>query len=163
MKVSALLLRLMWRPRLSPHVKLGPEDRLGIEIADQCRLWAMEGRLSAVFFHVPNEGGGANRRKAEIELAVKRALGMIPGTPDLVFIGAGSMVHDGHGQANVYSRVLFMELKSQKGVQTANQKDFEEWSRSLAIPYHIVRSLEQAEALLIDHGLLKPTKRGSHG
>ena len=78
MKVSALLLRLMWRPRLSPHVKLGPEDRLGIEIADQCRLWAMEGRLSAVFFHVPNEGGGANRRKAEIELAVKRALGYMP-------------------------------------------------------------------------------------
>lgn len=155
MIVPPFLLRLMHRMRLSAAItnKLGPEDRIAVELADACRAWTLEGRLRAVWFHIPNEGGGANRRKAQIELSIKAALGMIQGTSDLVFIGpAEGMAFDRPSQ----SRVLLLELKSKTGTVSANQKDFKAWAESLSITYRIARSFEQAEAILLELGLLSP-------
>ncbi len=161
MKVSVWLLRLMTRVRLSAavQVKLGPEDRLAIEVADACRAWTLEGRLRAVWFHVPNEGGGANRRKAQIELSVKTALGLIPGTADLVFIGAGQ---SNRLEDETVNRVLLIELKSKTGTMSANQKDFRDWAESCGIEYRIAKTFEQAETALLDAGLLTPKGSTAH-
>lgn len=160
MKLNLWLLRLMHRVRLTAQVqaKLGPEDRLAIEVADACRAWTLEGRLQALWWHTPNEGGGANRRKAQIELAVKTALGLIQGAPDLVFIGYAPGGYD--APAN-HHQVLMIELKSKTGTLTENQKDFRSWAESAQIDYRIAKTFEQVEAALLETGLLTPMPKGS--
>lgn len=156
MGVAAWLIRLMWRPRLSTGVKLGPEDRLAIEVADMCRAWTIEDRLRAVWWHTANEaGGGSDKRKREIQMAKARALGMIPGTSDLVFIGTSKLVVDlSTTIAQQRSIVLLIELKSAKGTRSANQADFAAWAAHHDITYLICRSLAEVEEALTKHGLL---------
>lgn len=156
MIVPAWLIRLMWRPRLSTGVKLGPEDRLAIEVADMCRAWTIEGRLRAAWWHTANEaGGGSDKRKREIQMAKARALGMIPGTPDLVF-----MTHTGFspGCPTCGGAMLLIELKSAKGKRSDNQGDFAAWANHHTIPYLICRSLAEVEEALTKHGLLLPRR-----
>lgn len=157
MKVAPWLLRLMTRMRLAPGMKLGPEDRLAIEVADACRVWTLEGRLSGVWFHIPNEGGGANRRKAQIELVLKAALGAIGGAPDLVFIGS-----DRSPIGNALHNVLLIELKAPKGRRTDNQADFAAWASHNDIAYLICRSFDEVEEALVKHGLLTPVAKPDH-
>lgn len=149
MAIKLFLLRLMaCKP---PAMELGPEDRLAIEIATACRAWTLEERLHGVWWHTPNEGGGKHTRKAQIELGLKRALGLIRGAPDLVFIGPARLVDH-------TSVVVLIELKAGKNGQSENQKDFESWAASNQITYCIARSLAQVEAILTEHGLLLPRR-----
>lgn len=150
MIVPAWLIRLMWRPRLSAQVKLGPEDLIAIEVADMCRAWTIEDRLRAVFWHTANEaGGGSDKKRREIQMAKARALGMIPGTPDLVFIGDPPQP-----PAALRHTVLLIELKSAKGRRSDNQGDFAAWANHHNITYLICRSLAEVEEALTKHGLL---------
>lgn len=145
MGIAAWLIRLMDCKR--PAMELGPEDRIALDVASMCRAWTLEGRLQGIWFHIPNEGGGSNRRRAHIELALKRALGLIPGAADLVFIGPARLVDHS-------SVVVLIELKAGRNGQSTNQKDFESWAASNQIIYATARSLAQVEALLTEHGLL---------
>lgn len=154
MRVQSWLLRLMTRMRLSSTIKLGPEDRLAIEVADACRAWTLEGRLNGIWFHIPNEGGGANRRKAQIELTLKAALGAIGGAADLVFIGS-----DRSPIGNALHNVLLIELKAPKGRRTDNQADFAAWAAANDIAYLICRSFDDVEEALVKHGLLTPVAK----
>lgn len=150
MIVPTWLIRLMWRQRLSSGVRLGAEDRLAIDVADSCRAWALDGRLRGIWFHVANEaGGGSDTKRRQIQMAKARALGMIPGTPDLVFISnVRAIRHD----------VMLIELKAPKGRRTDSQADFAAWASHNHIAYLICRSLEEVEDALIRHGLLTPAK-----
>ncbi len=154
MIVPAFLIRLMHRFPLSRGLRLGAEDRLAIEVADACRAWTLEGRLRAVWWHSAGEVGGA---KAQARMAVAKALGLIPGTPDLVFIG-GEMLWGATDTIKGAHRVLLLELKSAKGRRTDNQADFAAWASSLDIAYLICRSLKDVEDALIRHGILTPAK-----
>lgn len=155
MIVPAWLLRLMWRPRLSNTLRLGPEDRLAVEVADACRAWSIEGRLRGIFWHTPNEVGGA---KAQARMALAKALGLIPGTPDLVFIGGGEAPAGEPVRFGSLHRILLIELKAPKGTRSANQADFAAWANHHDIAYLICRSLAEVEEALTKHGLLLPRR-----
>lgn len=158
MGIAAWLIRLMWRPRLSPHVKLGPEDLLAVDVADQCRVWTLEGRLQGIWWHTANEAGaGSDKKRREIQMAKARALGMIPGTPDLVFIGNDQQLVDAV-IPSLASRVMLIELKAAKGRQSESQADFAAWASHHDIAYLICRSLADVEEALTKHGLLIPRR-----
>lgn len=75
---------------------------------------------------------GAHVSKAQ---AIKlKATGLVAGVSDLIII-----------QPN---RVLFVELKIDKGKQSDNQKEFEQIVTNLGFEYHLVRSLEQFQEII---------------
>ncbi|EEQ92750.1 Hypothetical protein OINT_3000038 (plasmid) [Brucella intermedia LMG 3301] len=136
--MRAAILRLMLPGKLGA-VKLGPEDRITIELANRLRAWTIEQRLRAVWTHIPNEVGGGTKN-AKIRYAIAKALGMIPGASDFIFMwGAGAAA---------------IEIKAPDGRQSANQSDFQKWCEAENVPYHIAKSADEAEKILRDLGVL---------
>jgi hypothetical protein len=157
MMVKPYLIRLLHCFR--PQMKMGPEDKLAYEVASWCRAWTLDGSLRAIWWHTPNEGGGKLKAKAQVELGLKIALGMIPGAPDLVFIGnQHKRLFEGAVWRHCHDVVL-IELKAGKNPQTLHQKDFEEWSAANGVRYLVCRSLAEVERALIEAGILAPTRR----
>ena len=76
-------------------------------------------------FSVPNEATWNNNNF--------KAMGVRKGTSDLVV---------------VMNKVIFIEMKDQKGSQSDDQIDFEEVVTELGHNYHIIRSLEQFKQLI---------------
>ena len=75
-------------------------------------------------FAVPN-GGLRNKREA-IKL---KATGVVSGVSDLIIIQP--------------KKVLFVEVKTETGIQSKNQKQFEKIVTALGFEYILVRSLEE--------------------
>jgi hypothetical protein len=139
MGVPAFIVRLMHRPALSPYAKLGPEDRISIEFANQLRAWTLEGRLKAVFFHAANEVGGGTKNAA-IRYAVAKALGLITGTYDFTFLSdRGAWV---------------IEMKAGKNRPTDGQKDFAAWCDMHGVKNAVCYSAGEAEIKLKEWGVL---------
>nr|MBA3753969.1 VRR-NUC domain-containing protein [Nitrospira sp.] len=69
-------------------------------------------------------------------------MGLRPGAADLCII--------------VNRQVYFMELKAPKGVQSPEQRAFEDDCKEADIPYVIVRSIDLALTLLKLWGALQP-------
>lgn len=137
-RVPAWLVKLMARPVLR-GARLGPEDRIAIEVADHLRAWTLDGSLTAVWTHVPNEVGGGTKNAA-LRYSVAKALGLITGTPDLLFLwaaGAGAI-----------------ELKAPGNGLTDSQKQFAQWCALHAVPHRLCRSLEEVRSVLISWGVL---------
>lgn len=136
----SFLLRLMTYKM--PHCKLGPEDREARIFSDQLRAWTLKGRLRCVWWHTASELAGGGGRAAQIRYAVAKALGLIPGSPDYVFLDAelGSFA---------------LELKSKTGNLTSAQRDFQAWCERSAIPYARARGAEEAVRQIEEWGLLK--------
>ena len=130
--------------RLMQHVpfrgKLGPEDAEAYAFANALRAAALEGRLRAVFTHIPNELAHAARGRRMIAAAKARALGMIPGSSDYLFCWQG--------------KSLALEMKSRTGSLTDNQKDFMRWCADNGVPYVVARSSGAALAILVEYGVL---------
>lgn len=80
------------------------------------------------WFHPPN--GGMMKINHARNL---KAMGQKAGTPDIVII-------DGR-QAGT---VLFIEVKSETGAQSKEQKAFQNWCKLYEIPYRICRSVDDA-------------------
>jgi hypothetical protein len=97
------------------------------------------GKLRGVWFHVPNETVIADNLDL-LRLEKKRAMGMVPGAPDLVFLKK-----DG---------CLQIELKYGKNGLSANQKKFCELSQKQDVPYVLCRSWEDVRDTLVEHGFL---------
>ena len=76
-------------------------------------------------FSVPNEATWNNNNF--------KAMGVRKGASDLVV---------------VMNKVIFIEMKDQKGSQSDDQIDFEEVVTGLGHNYHIIRSLEQFKQLI---------------
>lgn len=139
MTTPAFLVTLMDRPRLSPTMKKGPEDIICIDFANRLRVWTLEGRLRCVWTHPPHEAAGGTKFAA-IRYALARALGMITGAPDYLFMAAaGSWA---------------IEMKAPGGSMTENQKNFRSWCEMHSIPFAVCRSADEAEAKLREWGVL---------
>ncbi len=82
-----------------------------------------------LIFSIPN-GGYRNVREA----MTFKATGLLKGASDLVVIFPNG-------------KLCFVELKIAKGVQSAEQKDFECRVSSLGYEYHLIRSLEEFKQL----------------
>ena len=81
-----------------------------------------------VCFSVPNESSNGK------EQVYKKSLGLISGVSDLIII-----------QPN---RIIFVELKTQTGKQSKNQKKFQKKVEALGFEYYVVRSLEDFKSII---------------
>jgi len=88
-----------------------------------------------IIFSVPN-GGTRNK----IEAMVLKATGLLAGVSDLIVILPNS-------------KILFVELKNDKGTQREKQLDFENRIKELNLPYYLIRSLEQFKTIIYDNFL----------
>ncbi|MRX32801.1 hypothetical protein [Aminobacter sp. MDW-2] len=136
----AVLLRLMERPLLGKTLQLGPEDRICIEFANRLRAWTIEGRLSGVWTHIGNELAGGTKN-ASIRYAIARALGLISGATDYVFLWDG-----GCG---------VIEAKAGKNDLTPRQVDFASWCAARRVPHRVMRSADEGEGILREWGALR--------
>lgn len=137
MTTPAFLVRLMHYARLV-RVRMGPEDTEALAFATELRVATLNGRLRAVWTHPANEL--AWQPKTTPRIALARALGMIQGTPDYLFLWHGGS--------------LAMEFKAKGGYQTDGQKAFEQWCNVVGVPYFVVRSTAQGLSILRDYGRL---------
>jgi hypothetical protein len=80
-------------------------------------------------FSVPNES------KSKRETLQKKAIGMMSGVSDLIIIQP--------------RRVIFVEVKTTTGIQSASQKRFEKIVTKLGFEYYLVRSLEDFKNKII--------------
>lgn len=136
----ATLLHLMMPPKLSANLKLGHEDKICIDFANRLRTWTLQRQLMAVWSHIPNElAGGTNN--AKIRYAIAKALGMITGTADYLFLWS-----DG---------AAALEVKAKRGVQTEEQRHFQVWCGMMGVPYFVVYSADEGESTLRNLGILK--------
>lgn len=127
-----------------------PEDVFGYAVANMLRAEAIEGRLKAVFFHVANEvGGKAGSKGASLRYVMARALGLLPGTFDLIFLTG--------------RRAVVIELKAGKNRLSDTQKLFAEWCGVHGVPTHVVtakddadipRAVKEVRDILVFEGLL---------
>jgi len=81
-----------------------------------------------VCFSVPNESAGGGRG-AMIRMKQYKAMGLLPGAPDLVAL----MPH---------GTVTFLEVKTTTGRQSKNQKTFQDIAQRNGLRYYLVRSVE---------------------
>lgn len=84
-----------------------------------------------LMFSIPNELGGSNK----IQTMQMKAMGLTSGVSDTIVILPSG-------------RLIFVEFKNSKGVQSANQKEFQKRVESLGYTYLIVRSLEQFKEII---------------
>lgn len=148
---SLHLVRLMMRPKLA-NLKLGPEDQMAVQFADGLRVFALQGKLKAVWTHVANEMAGAGKTKdenarktsirlAQIRYAIAKALGLISGTSDYLFLWEG-----GSGA---------LEAKAPGKPQRPEQKDFQKWCEENGVPYRIFHTPKEGYLVLEEWGVLK--------
>jgi len=95
------------------------EDKIQHEIV----MWLQDQKI--YFFSVPNEGAG---KDAVIRMTRLKAMGLRPGTSDLVLV--------------LPNRVVFVEVKTDTGIQSKLQKVFQERVTALGHEYLLVRSLK---------------------
>lgn len=119
--------------------RLGDEDRLSIDVATMLRVATLEGRLKAAWTHIPHEAAGKGRFAA-IYMAKAKALGLIKGSTDFVFVGTS-----GGG---------WIELKTPTGSMSPAQRDFREWCRIAAVNHAVCKSVDDVVDYLISWGLL---------
>jgi hypothetical protein len=81
-----------------------------------------------MIFSVPNDSINAIETKRKINT------GLLKGASDLIVI--------------LPNKVLFVEIKTEKGVQSGNQKDFQNRIEVLGFEYYVIRSLEQFKNLI---------------
>lgn len=83
-----------------------------------------------VIFSVPN-GGTRNK----LEALTLKATGLLPGVSDLIVILPNG-------------KILFIEIKTETGIQSPAQKDFQHRITTLNYEYHLVRSLEEFQRVI---------------
>lgn len=134
MPVSAWLLSLMRCPFLPRNTRLGPEDRECLRFANIMRQMTIEGTYQGVWLHIPNEG-----KRHRITGAISRALGLIPGAADYLFVNDVG--------------AAFLEFKSDKGRQNDNQRAFQVWCDAAGVRYEVVRSADEGLSMLRQWGM----------
>jgi hypothetical protein len=78
-----------------------------------------------MIFSIPN-GGTRNI----MEAMTLKATGLLKGASDLIVILPNG-------------KLMFVELKQPKGIQSIDQKDFENRVKILGFEYHIIKSLDE--------------------
>lgn len=135
--IIAALLRLMDYRTFKG--RMGEEDRISIEVATMLRVATLEGRLSATWTHIPHEVA-ARGKFANIHMAMAKALGLIKGSADFVFVWP-----EGGG---------WIELKTDTGSLSPHQRDFRDWAIASGCRHAVCRSCEEVVTKLIEWGVL---------
>ena len=110
------------------------EDAIHFAVADMLRF---KGHGALLWYHVPNGEIRTGRAGAKL-----KRMGTKPGIADFALT-----LPDG--------RSAFLEIKNDKGRQSPEQKAFQTQCERLGIPYSLVRSSQEAEAVLWSWGALK--------
>lgn len=87
------------------------------------------------WWHTPN---GGSRRKGEA--GKLKAMGVKPGVPDIIVAGPGC-------------RMIAIELKSDGGRMTTEQREFREWAEASGWAFYVCRSLDDVEIALDGAGV----------
>jgi len=82
---------------------------------------------SCIVFSVPNE-----RKSNPIAVARLKAMGLLPGVADLVFVAIGGQAH-------------FMEVKTKKGRLSPSQGTFRDDCQAGGVAWALVRSIDDAQ------------------
>lgn len=131
----------------APKRRDNREDRLHKEIVRYIRSIAP----TLPLHHSPNEGNRGGKKGA-LDGARRKAMGVMPGWPDLVLCP-----HDA-----LYGRVPHgIEIKAEGGRQTDAQKDVEALFSLMGWPYVICRSLDDVTQTLWDWRI--PTREVRNG
>lgn len=96
----------------------------------------------SLIFAVPN-GGFRNVKEA----ARMKSEGVLPGVSDLVIMWERGLCR-AWMRASWISEIWFIELKSPKGKQTENQKEFEKFCEANGYYYSVVRSFDEFKNLV---------------
>lgn len=99
-------------------------------------------RRDIIWHSIPNEA-----KRSKVEGARLKALGMLPGVADMLFVIGG--------------RAHYLEFKTPIGRQTENQKAFQLCCEAAGVPYELVRSIDQAMAVLARWGVLREMRRAA--
>ena len=117
------------------------EDRIAMEVASMLRAATLERRMIGTWTHVANELGGGNAKTSQIRYALAKAMGLIKGAPDYVF------VWDGGGG--------WIELKAGPAGRTPIQRDFGKWCEATGSRYAVCTTCDEVEDILISWGVLR--------
>ena len=120
------------RPKKRGHGQ--PEAR--IQAACVAWLWNTYPKTRGCYIHIPNEGN----RSSVIDGAARKALGLIAGAPD-TFLFIPSKRYFG----------LAVEFKTETGVQSQAQKDFQKRLEMNGYRYELCRSLEQFKTIIEEY------------
>jgi hypothetical protein len=147
MATPACLVRLMQYASLSRSVRLGEEDAMAVQFANDLRKATLEYRLKAVWTHPANEIAGMvtmvrGKPRVPVQIAIAKALGLITGSSDYLFLW-------NHGSCA-------LEAKSARGSLTQGQRDFRDWCNFAGVPFHVFRTVDDGLAILQQHGILEP-------
>ncbi len=82
-----------------------------------------------MIFSIPN-GGGRDSREGK----TLKNTGLLPGASDLIVV--------------LPNKTLYIEVKTDTGIQSSLQKEFQQRIESLAHQYYLVRSLEQFKGII---------------
>ena len=119
-----------------------PESLIQIHVAHHFRKLA-DVKKNFTFFHVPNGGVRSKREAAKL-----KAMGVLPGVHDLVFLTAGG-------------GTLLIELKAKKGSASDAQKVFFGVVERLGHAQFLIKAIDghdaitQITSILKAHGVLK--------
>lgn len=116
------------------------DPRKAAEVDIHCaivKLLQLKAKPSLIYFHVPN-----GERRDKITAAKLKRMGVRAGVPDLVFVLPGGCAG-------------FMEVKSDSPRLSPEQREFIEDSIALGARCTVVRSVDEAEAVLSTWGVLK--------
>jgi hypothetical protein len=86
-----------------------------------------------MIFSIPNGG-----TRHIMEAMTLKATGLLKGASDLVVILPNG-------------KLMFVELKQPKGIQSIDQKDFENRVKILGFEYHIIKSLDEFIILILNN------------
>jgi hypothetical protein len=82
-----------------------------------------------IIFAVPNGGS-----RHFLEAKKLKQTGLLAGVSDLILITPNG-------------KIMFIELKTEKGIQSDSQKDFESRIKLLGYKYHLIRSIDEFKML----------------
>lgn len=129
------------------------EERLQIEVATHLRQLSLAGSLRSVWGHPPLQSDlPFTMTMAPIVQAKKKAMGAIPGTPDLMFYPGGFIelkvkrrqtamrVHDGELKEKPPSQL--------QGQLSQEQRWYRDWCGQFGVPYEVASSVPDVLLIL---------------
>lgn len=128
--------RIAYSDLLGKKSRQADEEQLHRSIVAHLRVLADD---RVIWFHVPN--GGARSKASAGKL---KAMGTLPGAPDLVFILPDATV-------------CFLELKIQGGRLSPAQEDFATRCEAINVEYAVAYTVDNALQILVDWAVLPPT------
>lgn len=146
------LVKLMQRSKLNMNWKITAEERECIKFADRMRSLTLDRKYQGIWFHAANEG-----KRHLITALIMKAMGMIAGTPDFVFIGPW-------GNGLIEFKAPELRGRSPKtgkdiilragGQQSEYQAYFQLWAAEGNVAYVVCTSVDEAIAVLREWGAI---------